>query len=83
VNPCLAQSWDEWDYRAFIEKRRQHEMQYADFLQRQRAVGQYDYVNVSPMTDSRLLENYIEQTGNLPHRHTHEEFMDVRCWHGL
>ena len=46
-------------------------------MRRQRAVGQAEYLNVSPMTDSRLLKNFIDQTGELPHRHTHEEIMDV------
>ncbi len=61
-----------------MEKRRQHERQHADFLGRQNAVGQNDYLNVSPFTDHRILTNYIDQTGELPSRSTHEEFMNVR-----
>ena len=73
-----GQDWSEWDYRAFMEKRRRHEQQYADFVRRQNAVGQYEYLNISPMNDHRFLSNYIDQTGELPGRATHEEFMNVR-----
>ena len=72
------QDWTEWDYRAFMEKRRRHEQQYADFVRRQNTVGQHEYLNISPMNDHRFLSNYIDQTGELPGRATHEEFMNVR-----
>lgn len=76
---CRAkQEWTAWDFRAYMEKRRQHERQYADYVRRQNAVGQNDYLNVSAFSDHRILTNYIDQTGELPSRSTHEEFMDVR-----
>ncbi len=61
-----------------MEKRRRHEQQYADFMRRQNAVGQYEYLNITTMNDHRFLTNYLDQTGELPTRATHEEFMDVR-----
>ncbi|KAK9916554.1 hypothetical protein WJX75_004063 [Coccomyxa subellipsoidea] len=75
--PAPWEDWSEWDYRAFMEKRRRHEQQYADFVRRQNAVGQYEYLNISPMNDHRFLSNYIDQTGELPGRATHEEFMNL------
>ncbi|CAL8466969.1 g6505 [Coccomyxa elongata] len=75
--PAPWEEWTAWDFRAYMEKRRQHERQHADFVRRQNAVGQNDYLNVSPFTDHRILTNYIDQTGELPSRSTHEEFMDL------
>ena len=32
---------------------------------------------MSTMTDARVHSNYVIQTGEVPVRHTHEEYMDV------
>jgi len=73
-----GQDWNEWDFRAFMEKRRKHERQYADYMRRQRQVGQCTYLNLTPLSDARFLSNYQTQTGELPTRNTHEEMMNVR-----
>ena len=40
-------------------------------------VSKYRSMNVSTMTDARVHSNYVIQTGEVPVRHTHEEYMDV------
>lgn len=60
-----------------MEKRRKHERQYADYMRRQREVGQCNYLNLTPLNDARFLSNYQTQTGELPTRDTHEEIMNV------
>ena len=72
------QSWNEWDFRAYVEKKRKAERQHADWVARQARVSVEGTLNVTPLTDSRLLTNYIRQTSTLPRRETHEEIMNVR-----
>ena len=48
-------------------------------------VSKYRSMNVSTMTDARVHSNYVIQTGEVPVRHSHEEYMDVSapaqlCW---
>ena len=40
-------------------------------------VSKYRSMNVSTMTDARVYSNYVVQTGEVPVRHSHEEYMDV------
>ena len=40
-------------------------------------VSKYRSMNVSTMTDARVHSNYVIQTGEVPVRHSHEEYMDV------
>lgn len=46
-------------------------------------VSKYRSMNVSTMTDARVHTNYVVQTGEIPRRHTHEEYMDVSAPAGL
>jgi hypothetical protein len=79
--PPPWEAWDDWDFRAYMEKRRAAETQHAAWLRRQAAAGAHAHLNVSPMTDSRLRANWLALTGGRePHRPTHEEFMDVSCF---
>ena len=75
--PPPWEGWTDWDFRAYMEKRRAAETQHADWLARQAAVGAHAHLNVSPLTDSRLRQNWQHLTGREPHRPTHAEFMDV------
>ena len=74
----LLQFWDEWDFRAFMEKRRAARALHADWVSRQAVVGTREYLNVSPLTDSRVADNFRHLAGRTAHRPTHEEFMNVR-----
>ena len=40
-------------------------------------VSKYRSMNVSTMTDARVYSNYVIQTGEVPARHSHEEYMNV------
>ena len=42
-------------------------------------VSKYRSMNVSTMTDARVHSNYVIQTGEVPVRHSHEEYMDVNA----
>ncbi len=80
---CLAQSWNEWDFRAYVEKKRKAERQHADWVARQARVSAEGTLNLTPMTDSRLLANFVRQTSTLPRRETHEDIMNVSSLAGL
>ena len=60
-----------------MEKRGAARALHADWVARQAAVGTREYLNVSPLTDSRVADNFGHLTGRAAHRPTHEEFMNV------
>eukprot|EP00884_Botryococcus_braunii_P009395 jgi/Botrbrau1/18457/Bobra.0072s0040.1 len=67
------EEWDEWDLRAWMEKRRQKAAWHADFLRRQDLVGKYPSLNITDANDSRLAA-----LADTPYRtYSVEEVMDL------
>ncbi|KAK9821242.1 hypothetical protein WJX81_008312 [Elliptochloris bilobata] len=67
--------WDEWDWRAYMQKRAARERRHAEYLDSQVYTRIWRGTNVSVTTDVRIMAR--EEFGEKPYKaHSHEEVMN-------